>query len=673
MCGIFGLIASNESSYKQNFLSNSFTKLACLSETRGKDSSGICTFNPISNNIDILKGPIPMQKLIKTSVFKKKLSDSFKQKDNIQCAFGHSRLVTNGSQLSDINNQPVFSSGLVGVHNGIIANDEELWAKYPDISRKSEIDTEILLALIRQELIKEESLESAISNSIKQIKGTVSLAFVLDDYSAFALATNNGSLYTLTNGKDILYFASEFHIINELQKKIDFKKINDFEIKQVKSDTGIIINYKDFSLNNFSFSDAAFDSSIVKNDTKSLVNINTIKSSRDELSVVIDLNKIHLNSKSSNEKLSLEYNLEKIKCLKRCSKCILPYTFPFITFNDDGVCNYCDNYKKKNKSSSLEELLELVEPYRKNKNIPDVLIPLSGGRDSIYTLHVIKNDLKMNPITYTYDWGMVTDLARRNIARACGKLKVENIIVAADIHWKRENIRKNIIAWLKNPSLGMIPLFMAGDKFFFYHAYRIKKQLGIDLEIWGVNDLENTNFKTGFAGLEPQFNKKHIYSLSINNQLKLFSFVGKNIFRSPGYLNQSIFDSLGSYGSRYIIPKKNYYHMFDYIEWNEENIENTIINDYDWEKAIDTNSTWRIGDGTASFYNYVYTLVAGFSENDTFRSNQIREGMLTRDRALELVYEENEPRYNSLKWYLEIVGLDFMDTIARINKLKRLY
>ena len=42
---------------------------------------------------------------------------------------------------------------------------------------------------------------------------------------------------------------------------------------------------------------------------------------------------------------------------------------------------------------------------------------------------------------------MVTDLARRNIARICGQLEVENIIVAADIQWKRDNIRKNILAW----------------------------------------------------------------------------------------------------------------------------------------------------------------------------------------------------------------------------------
>ena len=69
----------------------------------------------------------------------------------------------------------------------------------------------------------------------------------------------------------------------------------------------------------------------------------------------------------------------------------------------------------------------------------------------------------------------------------------------------------------------------------------------------------------------------------------------------------------------------------------------------------------------------MYTLVAGFSENDTFRSNQIREGMITRERALELIYDENKPRYNSLKWYLEIIGLDFREVIKIVNKMPQLY
>ena len=64
--------------------------------------------------------------------------------------------------------------------------------------------------------------------------------------------------------------------------------------------------------------------------------------------------------------------------------------------------------------------------------------------------------------------------------------------------------------------------------------------------------------------------------------------------------------------------------------------------------------------------------MSGFSENDTFRSNQIREGMISRDEALEMIYMENQPRYNSLKWYLEIIGLDFESTIKKINEIPSL-
>ena len=67
---------------------------------------------------------------------------------------------------------------------------------------------------------------------------------------------------------------------------------------------------------------------------------------------------------------------------------------------------------------------------------------------------------------------------------------------------------------------------------------------------------------------------------------------------------------------------------------DEDLINSKLVNEYDWEIAPDTSTTWRIGDGTAAFYNYVYYTVAGFTEHDTFRSNQIREGQMSRERLL---------------------------------------
>jgi hypothetical protein len=65
--------------------------------------------------------------------------------------------------------------------------------------------------------------------------------------------------------------------------------------------------------------------------------------------------------------------------------------------------------------------------------------------------------------------------------------------------------------------------------------------------------------------------------------------------------------------------------------------------------------------------------VAGFSENDAFHSNQIREGMMSREEGMRIVMVENRPRYASIKWYTDILNLDFSSTIKRINDIPKLY
>ena len=52
---------------------------------------------------------------------------------------------------------------------------------------------------------------------------------------------------------------------------------------------------------------------------------------------------------------------------------------------------------KKKSTRSLDELKALVEPYRSKDGSPDCLVPFSGGRDSMYVMHVIKKELGLNP------------------------------------------------------------------------------------------------------------------------------------------------------------------------------------------------------------------------------------------------------------------------------------
>ena len=47
--------------------------------------------------------------------------------------------------------------------------------------------------------------------------------------------------------------------------------------------------------------------------------------------------------------------------------------------------------------------------------------------------------------------------------------------------------------------------------------------------------------------------------------------------------------------------------------------------------------------------------------------------MISRDKALELVENENRPRYENIAEYLEMLGLDFNSVIDRINNAPKLW
>ena len=157
MCGVFGLIVNKDAGYGSVFIKKSLTTLARLSESRGKDSSGFAFRDTINKTISVIRGAMPISSLMKHQVFAYELGahlNNIRHRGNVLAknvfaAIGHSRLVTNGTQLNDENNQPVAKDGLVGVHNGIIVNVDELWKTMPIGQRKYGIDTEVMFSLFR--------------------------------------------------------------------------------------------------------------------------------------------------------------------------------------------------------------------------------------------------------------------------------------------------------------------------------------------------------------------------------------------------------------------------------------------------------------------------------------------------------------------------------------------
>lgn len=584
-------------------------RLAAHAEQRGRDSSGLLVWSGAGYVVHRADYRIP-----------RLLKEVGPYSSSV--VMGHSRLITNG--LSD--NQPVLCNGVAVLHNGIIVNHEDVWA-HLSRARQLTIDTEVIAAIAAEHVGNGLLLEDLPARVLGLCRGVAACAVVVPRLGKVCLFSNNGSLYAGSKG-GATYFSSE---------RFPLVSVGCVDVAEVRD--AMVLDIPESS-----------EEFVVRDRVERTNNLIP-----------------GLLSSSAEERLLVYPQHE----LRRCTKCLLTETMPFIAFDSDGVCNYCHSYKPRNHPKPIEELIALVEPYRRSEG-PDCIVPLSGGRDSCYGLHLVVNELGLRPLTFTYDWGMVTDLGRRNVSRISSELGVENIIIADDIEKKRRYIANNLKAWLKSPNLGMISILTAGDKHFFRHLRTIQEQTGIGLNLWGINPLEVTHFKAGFLGVPPDFQEERVYSHGAIKQLRYQALRFRAMIHSPGYFNRSLWDTLSGEYYRSFAPKTDYFHIFDYWRWNEHEIDDTLAK-YDWERAPDTKTTWRIGDGTAAFYNYLYYTVAGFTEHDTFRSNQVREGDLTRDEALELVREENTPRYQNIKWYLDVLGLEFSDVITTVNNIPRLH
>lgn len=634
MCGIYGIINSKNSKKNYYFsdLEPTIKKLFNSSLSRGSEAAGLFVVGEKQKNL--IKSSQNIKGFLKNKEYKKLKNELIGEKINF--VMGHTRMPTHGDSENNRNNQPVISKNekIVGIHNGIIVNYKSFQKNQKEIA---ELDTQVLLDYLEEEIGKNEKiLESRLLLELlnKKIEGTANLALFLTEKNQLLLYSNNGSLYYLEKNEQI-YFASERSTLEKI-----------FLIKPTQIKNELLI----------------FD--LKKNE-----NISNIKDFSKSDNFLLQKNHF-INKIEDLKKHQIDY--QKISKIKRCTKCILPETTPFIKFDELGVCNYCLEHKKisylgKNK---LEDFLE---KYRNKNGKIDCLVAFSGGRDSSYGLHLIKKELGLNPIAFTYDWGMISDLGRRNQARVLGKLGVEQILVSANIAKKRKDIRENILAWIKNPDLGMVPIFMQGDKQCEYYADQVMRKYEIPLMIYcRGNELEKEEFKSGLCGVKEADPDGVIHNITAKDKIKLLSYYGKQYLKNPSYFNSSIFDTAFGYFSTYLKPH-DYVYLWHYLPWQEDEIVKTLTKKYNWEMSEDTSTSWRIGDGTPSFYNYIYYQVQGFTENDSFRSRQIREGILSREKALELVKKENEPQYNNLKWYFDTLNLDGDKILNVIDEMKKKY
>jgi tRNA(Ile)-lysidine synthase TilS/MesJ len=114
-----------------------------------------------------------------------------------------------------------------------------------------------------------------------------------------------------------------------------------------------------------------------------------------------------------------------------CNKCALPETFPGIRFDEQGVCNLCLGFKGTDdaptkKTEYRKKFEALIEQYR-GSGTYDVLVCYSGGKDSTYTLTILKEEYGLNVLAVTLDNGFISEQTLKNIRAVVENLGVDHI------------------------------------------------------------------------------------------------------------------------------------------------------------------------------------------------------------------------------------------------------
>ena len=140
----------------------------------------------------------------------------------------------------------------------------------------------------------------------------------------------------------------------------------------------------------------------------------------------------------------MEISTEKIQLaeLQICTVCILPQTFPGITFNAEGVCNFCQ--KSASRESTLDQDKKLYEqkflallanlgigtrcsPQNAERKSYDILMAYSGGKDSTYTMSLLKLKYGLRILAVSFDNGFISDTATANIKKITDSLGIDHI------------------------------------------------------------------------------------------------------------------------------------------------------------------------------------------------------------------------------------------------------
>ncbi len=347
---------------------------------------------------------------------------------------------------------------------------------------------------------------------------------------------------------------------------------------------------------------------------------------------------------------------KKRTTIRWCCKCVYPSISAVpLEFDEKGVCTGCLVAEGKQEIPDSEwkrrrELLrEVLEKYRcKDGSRHDCVIAVSGGKDSYFQTHVIKNEFGLNPVLVTYNGNNYTEVGWRNVHRMKEVFGVDHVFYSPSV----ELLRK----------LNRLGFTIMGDMNWHAHVgittlpVRIAVQFKAPLVIWGEH---------GYLDLGGQFSMDDFPEMSYRDRLEHFA---------RGY-EWNYFVGLEGITARDMIPYQypSDQELFDldvrgiylgnYVYWEANEHGRLVMEKYGFEISPEPfDRTYRRMSNLDDMHengvhDYLKYIKFGYGRCTDHVCKDIRAGRMTRDEGIELVRKYDHVKPRDLYRWLHYVGM----------------
>ena len=320
-------------------------------------------------------------------------------------------------------------------------------------------------------------------------------------------------------------------------------------------------------------------------------------------------------------------------------------------------------WKKREK-----QLFEFLSKYRKNNGEPDCIVPSSGGKDSSFTAHILKNKYKMNPLTVTWAPSMWTEIGFENFNNLSKIGGINNLLITPNGKLHRY-LTKTSFLNLGHP----FQPFIHGQKII---GPKIAKKLNIQLIIYGENQAEYGN------KLEDNltyYMNNQFFCVDDNFNFKDIKFGGKSIQNILDEKNFN-FNDFGAYlplRKKEVLESKIQMIFLGYFEkWDPQECfyyasENTGFKPAK-ERSDGTYSKYtEIDDKIVPMHFYTTYIKFGIGRATYDAAQEIRNNKITREEGKNLVKKfDGEFPKTYFKDFLDYIDISENEFFKKIDDLR---